>query len=249
MTDRQNNDITTTELQAWIRTHPEAWLETNSELPVSDEWLADIADRVVSGRHVERRREQSRHRRGRRWIVVGGISVVALATAAFAVLRSEPASEPTVIACLATEDLQGDVVAIRASETPIEACAELWRNGTLGTGEVPELTACVNEGGAAAIFPSDRTICERLNLPALEPGVGDEQAAIVTLDETLQAVFADTCFEQDAAVVEAQRLLDQPGLDGWTVAVAEDFPAGSECAGTGILAQDKIILLLGVRPR
>lgn len=184
-----------------------------------------------------------------RWMIMGGIGAVAVTTAAFAVLRSEPASEPTALVCLASPDPLGDAVGLGAAENVVEACRELWRNGTLGSGSVPPLTACVNEAGAPVVFPAVGTICNRVGMPTLEPSLTDEQRAIVLIQEQLVAAFLNECFEERAAVEQAHRLLDEFGVVGWTVDVPEPFPPGAECAVLGVDNSAKTLIVVGSRPR
>ena len=182
------------------------------------------------------------------WLVTAAVATVALATAAFAVLRTERATVPNAVACHATADLLGDVAGLGGSADPIAACAEVWARGDFGgDGVVPPLTACVNSGGAAAVFPGGAETCDQLGLPALEPGFTDEQQAAVDLQDRLATVFLESCFDQEAAVAEAERQLELLGLTDWTVRVTEEFPVGEPCAAPGILAVERVVFFAGVR--
>lgn len=183
------------------------------------------------------------------WILGGGAVAIAVATAAFAVLRTSPVSDPTAISCLATTDLDGDLVGLAASDDPIEACRQLWADGTLGNGDIPPLTACVNEAGAAAVVPADGAVCSRLGLDELEPGITDEQQAVLDVNESLIDLFGTECFEQDAAVEEVQRQLDAAGLEAWTVDVPEAFDPATPCAGPGVDSENQRIFVIGARER
>jgi len=185
----------------------------------------------------------------RLWLLGGGLTVVVLATAAFAFIRAATVSDPLAISCMTTNKLDSDIVALGNAEDPVAACGELWESGVLGDGDVPALSGCVNDAGAAVVFPSSSDICGQLGLAELEPGLTDQQRAITTLEDSLVTTFADDCFEQDAAVEEAQRQLDQAALDGWTVNVPEPFPADAPCAVPGIDIEKQQIIVIGARSR
>lgn len=185
--------------------------------------------------------------RPRRWIIGGGLGVAILATAAFAVLRTEPVSDPRGITCMASSDGDGDRIGLPADSDPVAACRVLWKDGTLGDGEPPSLAACINDAGAAVVFPSGDDICSRLGLAEAAPGLADDQQRIVTLQESLAATFLSDCFAQDDAIAEAQRQLDGSGLEGWTVDVPESFADSGLCAAPGIDLDNQRIFLIGGR--
>ena len=61
--------------------------------------------------------------------------------------------------------------------------------------------------------------------------------------------FLGDCYGQEDALAETRRILDDNGYTEWTVTLAEDFPDGLDCAGTGIDASEEIVIVAGVRPR
>lgn len=187
--------------------------------------------------------------RRRSWLLGGGLAVVVLATAAFAFIRASTVSDPLAVSCMATNDLDSDTVALRSSNDPVSACGELWETGVLGTGEVPDLSGCVNATGAAVVFPSTRDICGRLGLAELEPGLTDEQRIISSLEDSLVTAFAGGCYEQAAAVDEAQRQLDETGLEDWTVSAPEPFAEDATCAVGGVDIAAQQIIVIGGRTR
>lgn len=192
---------------------------------------------------------KQRPTRRRLAVATGVVMTAALATAAFTFLRSEPVTNPTAVSCYSTADLGGDIVGLGSSADPIEACRAVWREGDLRTdGTVPPLVGCVNAAGAAAVFPGEGDVCERLGLPNLEAGLTDEQVAIIELQETLIDTFLDRCFTEDEAVAEARRQLDAAGLDNWTAEPAEAFPVGLSCAGVGVDPNNELVIVVGVRP-
>lgn len=188
----------------------------------------------------------SRSRR-RPWLIGGGLAVVVFATAAFAVLRTAPVSDPTGVACMASTDPQGDVIAIAPSIDPVAACAVLWADGSLGDGEVPPLSGCVNSAGLAAVYPAGSEICSKLGLAELDPEVRDEAKSVVALQESLADTFLGNCYDLDTALAETQRQLDDSDLSGWTVVNPEPFDKTRPCAAAGIDPDAQQILIFGAR--
>jgi hypothetical protein len=184
----------------------------------------------------------------RRWIAAGVASLAMLSTAAFAVIRTERASDPTGIVCYRNADVDSDRAGLAANVDPVAACVQHWdQEWSQGTA-VPPLVACVNDGGVVAVFPGADGICAKLGLAELARGQTDEQSAVVALQDDLAAVFTADCYRQRPAIARAQELLKDSGLEGWTVQLAENFPPGLECAGPGVLPDTKTVLVLGARP-
>ena len=183
----------------------------------------------------------------RPWLIGGGVAVVVLATAAFAVVRILSVSDPTGVACMASTDPRGDVVAIAPSPDPIGACAVLWSDGSLGDGEVPPLSGCVNSAGLAVVYPADSESCGELGLAELDLGLSDDQVSVVALQHSLAETFLTDCYDLDTALAEAQRQLDASGLTGWTVVNPEPFDETRPCAGPGIDLDGQRILIFGAR--
>lgn len=183
----------------------------------------------------------------RRWITGGAIAAAGLATAAFAVLRVSPVDDPTAVTCMVTTDPDGDRFGLPASDDPVAACAELWTDGTLGTGQPPRLAACVNDVGAAVVFPSGSAICSRLGLAELDAGLSDEQQRVVDVQDALAELFGTRCFTQDAAIEETRRRLDAARLTEWTIDVPEPFDATGMCAGPGFDVNTQRVVLSAVR--
>jgi len=183
------------------------------------------------------------------WILGGGAVAIVLTTAAFAVLRTSPVSDPTAVSCYATVDLEGDLVALAASDDPIQACRQLWIDGTLGNGGVPPLAGCVNNAGAAAVVPGEGVLCNRLGLDELEAGLTVEQQTVVDINAVLIDRFGTECFDQVAAVEEVQRQIDNAGLDSWTVDSPEAFDPSTPCAVPGIDTENRRIFVIGARAR
>jgi len=218
------------------------------ELSTADEQLlARILATPVEPTSTEASRPPTRRRLA---VVAGLVATASLATAAFTFLRSEPVTNPTAVVCYATADvIDGDRVGLGSTDDPVAACSAEWRDGELRTdGSVPPLVGCVNEAGAAAVFPGAGDVCERLGLPNLEQGLTDDQIAITKVQDTLIDLFLDRCFAEDDAVAEARRQLNAAGLDNWTAKPAETFTEDLPCAGVGVIVDEKVVIVVGVRP-
>lgn len=190
------------------------------------------------------------HSKRRVWAVGGALAVTVLATAAFAVLRSSPASEPTTIVCAATEDPQGDVVGVAGASDPVAACSVLWSDGTLGTGPVPPLAGCVNANGTVVVLPGGATsVCSKAGLDLLDLDADNsENLDVLAVEEHLIDTFLNDCYDQDDALAEVRRILDDAGLVEWTVTLAGDFPDGLNCAGINVDASEQQVTVAGARP-
>jgi hypothetical protein len=207
--------------------------------------LLRILETPVTGRTRTASRSGSRRRR---WLVGGAVGVAVVATAAFTYLHRERASNPTGVLCYATADIDGDRAVLPPDADPVAACQGPWTDGTFSHAGAPPLAGCVNDAGVATVLPGDPSVCSRLGLAELEPGRSDEQQAIVELGDRLAEAFSADCIHQDDAMVLAEQLLDESGLEGWTVQLAEDFPPGMECGLGSVLPETKTVIVGGARP-
>lgn len=210
--------------------------------PDDERRLTEIIATPVQG--GDRRGWWSRRRIG----VTVGLGVAVLATAAFAVTRREQASDPTGTGCYASAALDGDIVVLGVVDDPVAACSTLWSDGTLGTGGVGALTACVNEAGVAVVFPDTAAVCSRLGLGEYVAGRSDEQQALADLHERMAEFYSADCYRQADAITTAQQLLDESGLEGWTVELAEDFPPGLDCGVATPITDLRTVIVGGARP-
>lgn len=202
------------------------------ELPTDDDLLASIlasADAALPPINRPRRRTR------RRWIVAG-VGTAALATAAFAVVHRRSPDVPTQISCYGEASASpSEQVGLPAFADPVAACAELWRNGTLGTDGAPPLSACVTEGGIIAVVPGDPEVCADLGMAQWVGDFDDEEERVIALQDALITVSSTRCIPHDEAAAVLDDLLDAYGLDGWTVVDQGRFSAERPCA---VLAMD-----------
>lgn len=131
-------------------------------------------------------------------VIGGTAALVLTSGAAVAFVALAPATEQGIVRCFTlpelgtADDFYGTDTA-QASATndgpvpiadALAACSDLWRQGALTYGvktpqgppqnssrtvyDVPQLTACVLDSGAAGVFPADSDICSQLGLPRLQ---------------------------------------------------------------------------------
>jgi hypothetical protein len=222
--------------------------------PFDEEISFDAHDEALLLRILETPLTQGRSARRvrRRNRVAAGVAAAAIgavgATAAFGALRPEQATAPTTVVCYAAADLSSTRAVLPASTDPITSCARAWIDGTLSSAGAAELTGCRLDTGAAAVFPGDRNVCAALGLAPLAVGSSVETQAIADLQSRISAEFSRRCYGQAEALRTAQQMLDESGLQGWSVELAEDFPPDLECAGGGPDMATRTVLIAGVRP-
>lgn len=155
------------------------------------------ASRSGDGSVLQRTVRRISPRRMRRGLVaaITAVGVIGGGAAAAAVLaRSGTVTDRSVARCYSVANLAGgrhysgsDVasagpaVSASASQSALDACAVLWRNGFLVPGAphalhlpggvlpqhpVPPLVVCVLPSGEAGVFPGNSSTCERLGLPS-----------------------------------------------------------------------------------
>lgn len=166
-----------------------------------------------------RDRAMGRRRRPSRLIAVAAaVLVLAGATAGAVVWFSDEPTDPA-IACFAAADLEADRInGVADVGTGTVACEPLWTGGVLGD-ELPELIACVLDGGAIGVFPGNQETCATLGLP-VAADAGRAVAPELELRQRLtDALVVDPCLPPAAGVEVAETLLAELDLvdDGWTV--------------------------------
>jgi hypothetical protein len=211
-----------------------------------------IAD-IIAGRISAPALQRSRRSR-RRWIAAGvAISVIAGgATAAALLNRSKPDRPQEGIACHAAADLTTGAVVIPPTKDPLEACVQLWLEGSLpdidhggpATDAAPPMFACVDPGGGLSVFPnlSEPTVaCSDLGLV---DAVTDLSAdPLVILQDRLTNDINLTCVDLGAAHQLAQAALTDIGLDDWTITIRDN---ANDCVKAGQDPDAKTVFLQSV---
>ncbi len=187
----------------------------------------------------------------RRWPRIAAVaaSVAVLAAAAFVVTRSAETTE--VVTCYEGLSLESDRVGIQPEGRDPAACAEVWQSGTLVNDlvaqpfSVPPLSACVDDAGAIAVFPTaDAAICADLGLALLDleaplPGAGE---IVVVQDALREFIGLQGCVPADILAAEARTRLDAAGLTDWSVEAPAEQTTGT-CAFFGIDDRTKTIVI------
>lgn len=217
-----------------------------------------VVDDVVAGRAPS-----LRHRRRRATAMLGVVTlgVSAVAAAAF-VARRQPATTISV-GCYADARLDAHTaVVVTERNGAVETCAQLWRDGDIGSGTVPPLQACVLREGAIGVFPgADNSVCAALGnntAPAPSPeeiappdGTGD----IVALRSELAAVDRGVdCLAPHEARAIADGALRRHGFRGWTIEVGagangRGFDDERPCATFQVNDERREVLLVPVPHR
>jgi hypothetical protein len=201
-------------------------------------------------------------RRARRLVPAFLVAGLIGGAGAYGLLRDE-VTKTVRVACYERADLAANIaVAIVEPAGPVAACADLWRQGVLGSGtEVPTLVECVLDSGVAGVFPaaSGDDVCARLALPAPAPttattgpapAAGDVNARILQFRDAVFAQFLDVpCVEPRAASAIVRRELDRAGLSDWTIRGGEGlagdgFSADRPCATLSLRAENKEVVLV-----
>lgn len=225
-----------------------------------------LFDRITSAPPAPR--ADPRRRRRRLVPVLAATSLVGGAVA-YAVLRAD-VTRPERIACFERADLAAATEAPRVEAAgPIEACADLWRRGVLGSGtDVPPLVECVLPSGVAGVFPAaaGADVCTALNLvpassappaptapaPGLAPAppsTADLNTRILTFRDAVLAQFLDSpCMAPAAGADIVRRELDRAGLGDWTV-VSGGYTAERPCASLSFRSEERQVVLVPATPR
>ncbi len=201
------------------------------------------------------RPEVSRKRLGRRPLrlaaVLTGLAVVLIGATW---LLTRDVENPQAIACHQAVNLDSDIAAAPVGgPATAEACIPVWEDGILEkpdvapTGSVPPLTACVTGRGTLAVFPTDnQDVCSDLGLAYPEPTSQDTADQIRQLDTDLQVHFASgECAGMEKAETRVRTILDDSGLDGWSIETQEPSEA-RPCASYSLDADTETIHLVPI---
>lgn len=193
------------------------------------------------------------HKSPRRLLMATAIGLVAALSIAAAWYLTREVSQPS-LSCYEQPSLEGNRVGIGSPKTlNAEECGEVWKSRTLinpavaQPGEVPPLTACVNDVGAVAVFPvGDTGICQRLGLALPDPASVERQQPSLELQEALVDYFATRqCVPVEQAVEDIEALLVEADLSAWRV---EAMPASAErpCASFSLDAEAQTIRIVPI---
>jgi hypothetical protein len=170
--------------------------------------------------------------------------------------------EPThldSLACYETAALDGNITVVKSDgRDPTVICGELWHDGVMGPGPMPEsLAPCVLATGAVGVFPSSREdACEQLGLADLPPTYAAEQRRFAELRDAIVAHLgepasgssrgSDKCVGEDEARALVRRELDAHGYAEWGIELSQDFTAERPCAEASFDGEKKAVVLIPV---
>lgn len=181
-------------------------------------------------------------------------------TVAYALLR-DTVPKPQVVGCYERAHLEArtEVVGVGA-DGPVAACAELWREGTLGQGDqVPPLTECLLDTGVVGVFPAPAGpgVCASLEAPPSAPATPTAPSPPVDVTERFLILrgavlpqFVDApCVDPQMATDIVRRELDGAGLGDWRISGAGEFTADRPCATLGFRPESGEVVLVPSQPR
>jgi hypothetical protein len=164
------------------------------------------------------------------------VALALLGLGAAAYLNSRRPTHSLGVGCYAANRLDAATFVVQArARHEVDACAALWRDGTLGspgsTGSaVPPLVACVLPSGAVGVFPGGPSTCAQLQRPVAStvapsppsslgtaPPAGD--VVIALRDRLVAAGRATPCLRPDDARATVRQAFADLGLSDWTMVV------------------------------
>lgn len=187
-------------------------------------------------------------RRRRRLWIAGGTAVAVVALAAFAVLRREPASSPLQVSCYTTAQVPPpEQFVIPMEDDPVEACRQLWRNGTISGTEPAELTACVSGGGIVVVIPGDQQICSQLGLANWVGALTDDDRQVIAFADELATTFSERCIVESDAEAAVQALIDEYQFNDWTIVQQGRYTPQRLCSLAGAVPEQHLVVIASRR--
>lgn len=209
---------------------------------------------AVSPRPGRRRR----HRIG----IVGIAAFAALSSGVAYAIARQGVTKHAYVSCYSEDSLTAHQTLVAAgSGGPVATCAAAWLAGTVGSGPVPNLVACVASTGIAAIFPASpgSDVCGDLGLSPMQSAAPPPTEATTTtvgpatakkVSDLVDAVDTDlraSCLNAEQATASVRHQVSKVGLD-WKVVILAPFSADHPCASPGFDEPGQRVTLVG-RPR
>jgi hypothetical protein len=188
-------------------------------------------------------------RRRRRWLA-GIVAVVVGAgggTVAWAIIRTERATAPSLIGCHRTADVDGDVLVIDTDgNDPAARCVDAWPRLMPDWGAPPTMVACRGDNGAPAVFPGLESICMELGLPLLDSSLTTDQERFLAFREAFTSqIGVRGCMPPDQVRDLALEYLERFEVEGWTVRIEGHYYPDQPCGGPGF---DEVARLISILP-
>ncbi len=179
----------------------------------------------------------------RRGWVIGGISVMMIVAAAFAVLRHEAPDDSTLFLCYSERSADPANQVALASGDPIKACREVWESGQFGASSVPPLTACITGDGFIAVMPGGDQACVDLGFSLWRGSFDDNEQAANDFRQEVGRSLGSTCYSAQEGQQVVAALLDDYGLGGWTIVGNDDWTDAFPCTAGGVDVGSKTVTL------
>lgn len=213
---------------------------------VIDEIVAGVPD-AASGAPILGASGAPRRRRARTAAAVIGIVGVVVVGGAVAAttLGNQVTNAEAPVYCRADTAVAGGAV-VDGGGDPVGACRTAWEQGVVldGRGETPpELTACVTADGLVEVFAAGRSVCTEVGSSPLGE-VPDAALAVGELQDRLVGATLDRCADPAAVGDLATRLVDELGLEGWSVLVRPPATEGPACAGIGVDTEQRLVVVV-----
>lgn len=207
------------------------------------------ADALLAAVTAELRRRTVPRRR----LVIVAVAIVALTTGvAMTIALTQRDITNMAITCYEAVSLESSRAGMSADGPPTASmCEQPWSDGELTMeglepGEVPPLSACVNDLGGLAVFPTDDPlVCEQLGLAVPTPGQSTSHfdTTAAAKEDIFNYLVSDACRPLDEAEVVFREIFDRHGLTDWTVVRRPDHP-GRPCASIAYHIEDKMLVIV-----
>jgi hypothetical protein len=188
--------------------------------------------------------------RKKRWGrgIIAGIVVAVLGAGggiAWAVLHHERASNPTLITCHQTANLDSSQIVINDDGTdPIQLCAHAWTLDFPEWGTPPPMVGCVLASGEAAVFPGDSQTCEQLGLTSLDTTLTNQDQSLIAFQDALtQDALSKGCIPPEQLKTIVDTHLASSKLVGWRVQIDGSFTTAMPCGSLSIDVETKSITI------
>ena len=181
----------------------------------------------------------------RRGWVIGGISVMMVTAAAYAVLSREAPDDATRMMCYSELSADPAQRIQLATSDPIGGCQELWQSGQLGARDVPPLTACITEDGIIAVVPGGDQACADLGFSLWRGSFDNDEQSIIDFQDEVGHSLGLTCYTAPEGQLVVEALLNKYGLDGWTIVTNDDRSDSLPCTASAVDTPTKTVTVYG----
>ncbi|HVF52353.1 MAG TPA: hypothetical protein VNC78_01975 [Actinomycetota bacterium] len=211
----------------------------------------------------ERKRPTQRRRRRIAAVLVPA-ALLSVAATSYAVLNSDEVVASGIGCYGSVSESDSDVAIVSTTGgDPIRVCEDLWARGDIGTSSenVPAMTACINSGGAVAVFPTgDNEVCTHLGLQPLPEGYRDAARRFAKMrDDVYRQLYnagtaggvdeKDVCLDEGTSLQTVTSVLEKHRFDDWTAEIAQGDYRDRTCMNV-VAFDDKVktVLIIPAEP-